>query len=292
MKLNDFQVVQPATYHNTAADTLTAAAKLVEALAAMAAQTVKLVEGLTSGRYGVALTCGPAEMSQEQYTKAFQEWASSVAAADIPDSVREKVRAQVGQANAVAGQMNDNLKQVAEVIRPKRMPIIPSPQEVKPAAPGYHDETVRAVVPVLTPVMAANDIPWGYFNVPVADPDSSNPDPNLSVLVFHLPSHTLTPDVVELFDAALKRGGRIGCTMKGATDPTAPPADLRKRPDLYGVPRMDSVAGACAAVKNDLDKPTAARSGEINTTMIYNNIPTTFDPRPPMFPPLPPVAPG
>ena len=289
MKLEDFKVTDNGPkFVNPAADTINAAAKLVEALAAMAAQTVKLVEQITNPQLPVDV--GPVADSQEQYTKAFREWADSVAKADIPDSVREKVKAQVEQANAVAGQMNDNLKQVAEVIRPKRMPTIPRPQEVKPAAPGYHDETVRAVVPVVGPVLAANDIPWGYFNVPA---QNAGPDSALSVLVFHLPSHTLTPDVVELFEAALKRDGRIGCTMKGADHAEAPPADLRKRPDLYGVPRMDSVARAVERVKQDVEAfATTTAPGQAATTMIHNNIPPTFDPRPPMFPPLPPVAPG
>ena len=77
MKLEDFKVTDNGPkFVNPAADTINAAAKLVEALAAMAAQTVKLVEQITNPQLPVDV--GPVADSQEQYTKAFREWADSV----------------------------------------------------------------------------------------------------------------------------------------------------------------------------------------------------------------------
>lgn len=262
------------THHNPAADTMTAAARLATALANMAEQMVKLVQQVTNPM--AVVDTGPAERSQAEYLGAFETWAKETAQADIPDEVKARVREQVEKTNGLSREMAEHLRRT-----------VAPPAAVEPAGPEYHDETIRMAVPELGPVLAANNIPWGFHNVPRADPAHSNPSPETSVLVFQLPNHNLTADVVELFESVVGRKlGRKAWTLKGSNDPAgAAPADLRKRPDIFGVSRMEPVLKTVADLR--------AKQGRVEeTTTMVHNIPPTFEQRPEKFPPLPPVAPG
>jgi hypothetical protein len=91
---------------------------------------------------------------------------------------------------------------------------------------------------------------------------------------FVIPNHRPTEECFELLARAFGTGQ---FTLEGSLEPTAPAADLRKRPDLfppvpagYGVPRMQPVVDHL----NDLK---AATRPVVVPSVLNSNIPPSFD---------------